>query len=133
MIVDFRSREEKAMNDEFEGTWGNLKCHDPFDIEQLLAKMDHLKIHNDHVKWHLKTGADLDSTMYEKKNEKLSGHFLLGGHQYYFEVSLRTPPSSLTQPKHYIYGIVSPINGNGDLGDPGTWTAQESGGENPDS
>lgn len=61
-------------------------------------------------------------------NQRLQGQDRSG--RYYFELVAIRPPEGL-KAKRCLYGIFGPITGgsNGDLGDPGTWKAEESGPE----
>lgn len=115
------------MPDPFEGTWSKLVCTGPPDIQNLLEGAI-LTIANDTVTWAFKGMPAPASTTLD--DNKLWGELIFESKSYYYEIAARTPPQSLTAPKRYLYGIVSQNHrdrSGGDLGDPGTWKAEESG------
>ena len=67
----------------------------------------------------------------EEAPGKLCGRFSMGPVDYYFEVVPLTPISPLASRSPRIYGMVAEIQSGApgdDLGDPGTWQAEDEGG-----
>jgi hypothetical protein len=113
--------------DQLEGTWNIQLCAGPSGIEELLEGAK-VTITPDEATWTLE-GVDVKGKT-TPKGGKLWGEISFKGESYYYEIGARTPPPPITA-KPCTYGIFSQLHpdqrGGGDLGDPGIWTAEESG------
>lgn len=121
--------------DPFIGHWSNLKCGGSLDIQDLLREATlminpNLGVPGNHlVSWKFTTEADPVPASVTTADGKLWGQFPAQGASYYYEIVARTPPEPITA-KGYLYGIVCKIDksrsgGGEDLGDTGTWKAEE--------
>lgn len=112
-------------------TWTNLVYDRPHEIKKWLdgAALEILDEHR--VVWTLPHAPSPELTPSYPVDGKLCGDLLIGKISCYFEIA-RCAQSAGMPERRWIYGVIAVRGGNGDLGDPGTWTAEESGplGEN---
>jgi hypothetical protein len=132
---------EIEMKPLYTGTWSALQWGGCSAIKNLLQDATLIIGGTGEVLWGI-PGKTVPPSTPELKSDKLHGEFHVQetDRRYYYEIAARTP--RVPTQKRCIYGIVcevpkpggtSNLGSGGDLGDPGTWTSQESGGGNPES